>query len=124
QLHHDHQLTIDDVVAFQRQDIRMANRFDAAESLQLLLGAVIVVAGAFEIAEHEFDSFEQTPRSLCFPDFSETTSTQALDESVAGNRFCSTFNPHRHGISLSPGTAVAGTPLDSSLSMRPRSFLR
>ena len=33
QLHDDEQLTVDDVVAFQRQDVGMANGFDAAERL-------------------------------------------------------------------------------------------
>ena len=46
QLHDDDELAVDDVVAFQRQDVGMADRLDAAEGLEFLLGAVaVVVAG-------------------------------------------------------------------------------
>ena len=38
QLHDDEQLAFDDIVPFQREDVRMANRLDAVERLELLLG--------------------------------------------------------------------------------------
>ena len=38
QLHDDDQLAVDDVEAFQRQDVGMADGLDAAEGLEFLLG--------------------------------------------------------------------------------------
>ena len=42
QLHDDDELAVDDVVAFERQDVGVADRLDAAERLEFLLGAASV----------------------------------------------------------------------------------
>ena len=94
QLHDDDELAVDNVVAFQRQDIGVANRFDAAEGFVFLGGAVVVVlvgggdvagpgrdAGAAlggQFAEYELDGLVEAAGGLALPDLAETAAAQAL----------------------------------------------
>src|SRR6185437_11964218 len=101
QLHDNHELAVDDVVAFQREDVRVADGFDAAEGFQFLFGAMTVIAGSAEIAENELDRFEQTAGRFALPDIAEAAAADALNEPVSGNRFGLIFDPDRHE-SISP----------------------
>src|ERR1700677_1306837 len=85
QLHDDDQLTIDDVVAFQRQDIRVMDRLDAAESLEFLFGPVAVVVGCLQVAENEFDGLEQAAGSLGSPDLAEAAAAKPVNQLVTRN---------------------------------------
>ncbi len=96
QLHDDDELAVDDVEAFEREDIGMANRGDAAEGFQFLLGALAAVVAAAEVAEDELDGLVQAARRFRLPDLAETAAAYPLDEPVARNRFGMAFDPHRH----------------------------
>src|SRR5262249_19148068 len=106
QLHDDEELAVDDVVALQGEDVGVAYGLDAAERLQLLLGALPLVAGLLEVAVDELDGLEQPARGLGLPDFTEAAAAQALDEPVAGDGLSVTFDPHRHGSALGSGWGV------------------
>src|SRR4051794_3498156 len=87
----------------------MADRLDALEPLELLLGALALVAGTLEVAEDEFDGLEQAAGGLGLPDFAEAAPTQPLDEPVTGDWFRLTCDPLRHDEVLSR-LAMRGNP--------------
>jgi len=99
QFHDDHELTVDDIKAFQRKNIGMADGEDAAEGFEFLLGTMVGVAGAAEVAENEFDGFMDAAGRLGLPDFAEAAAAQPLDEAVAGDRFGHVLDPNSHGAS-------------------------
>jgi hypothetical protein len=96
QLHDDDEQAVDDVVAFQREDVGVADGLDAREGLELLLGAVAVVAGGAEVAEDELDGLVQAAGGLALPDLAKAAAADPLQEAVAGDRFGVVFDPHRH----------------------------
>src|SRR5262249_45209868 len=79
------------------EDVGVADGLDAAEGLQLLLGALAVVAGGGEVAEDELDGLEEAAGGLALPDLAEAAAAEALDEPVFGDRLGVAFDPARHG---------------------------
>ena len=98
QLHDDDELAVDDVEAFEREDIGMANGLDTAEGFEFLLGALAAVVGAGKVAEDELDGLVQAARRFRFPNFAEAAAAESFDEPVARNRFGMAFDPHRHKV--------------------------
>src|SRR5262249_9214971 len=103
QLHDDDELAVDDVVALEREDERMADGLDSAEGLEFLFGAVAVVAGRFEVAEDELDGLVDAPGRLALPDLAKAAPAQPLDEPVAGYGFGRAFDPDCHRGILADG---------------------
>src|SRR5262249_4775981 len=80
----DDQSSLDDLKAVQREDVRMADRFDAVEGLQLLVQPCRIQGGA---PLNDLDGLEQATGGLGFPDLAEPARTNALDEPIPGDRF-------------------------------------
>src|SRR5437660_8784835 len=75
----------------------MMDRLDAAQGFEFLNGArAVAVVRSLEIAMNELDGFEQSPGGFGFPDFTESTPAEPLDELIARNGFRVRFNPYRH----------------------------
>src|SRR5262249_15198264 len=102
QLHDDHELAVDDVEAFQGQDVGVADRLDAAEGLQLLFGPLALFAEVLEVAVDELDGLEQAAGGFGLPDLAKAAAAQALEEPVAGDGLSQSFDPQRHGRILEP----------------------
>ncbi len=97
QLHHNQQLAVDNVVAFERENIGMTDGLHAAEGFELLFGPLSVRAGGLQVSVDKLDGFEQPAGSFTLPNLPESASAQALDELVTGDRLCSAFEPYWHG---------------------------
>src|SRR5581483_7499824 len=109
QLHDDDELAVDDVVAFEAEDVGVADGLDAAEGLEFLLGALAAVVSAAEVAEDELDGLVQTAGGFGLPDLAEAAAAEALDELVARNRLGVAFDPHGHNnVSTRAGSGCAG----------------
>src|SRR5262249_50089632 len=99
QLHDDEELAIDDVVAFERENVRMADALDAFEGLEFLADAnLIVFFAAVEAAVDDFDGLHDAARGARFPDLAETALAEALQKLVAGDGLCWAF----HGNHVRP----------------------
>ncbi len=73
QLHHDHQPAVDDVVAVQREQVRVADLLDPLERLEFLLGvADEVVVLTAQVAVDDLDGLEDAAGRFGPPDFAET----------------------------------------------------
>ena len=86
QFHHDDELAIDDAKLFQRQDIGMANAFNAFERLGFLLGGAALLIDVVEIAENKLRGFQEPARRLDFPHLPKAAATKTLYEPVALER--------------------------------------
>ena len=86
QLHDDDQLAVDDVEAFQRQDIRVMDRLDAVEAFEFLLGRPLSPA-ARQVAVDELDGLEQAARGFGAPDLAEAADAEGSRRRVAGDGF-------------------------------------
>src|SRR5262249_2617618 len=91
QLGGDDELAVDDVVTFEGEDVGMADLLDAAEGLELLLGAVALIrihagAGA-KLAIDELHRLQHTAGRLGLPDLAEAAAAKPLDQSVPRDRF-------------------------------------
>src|SRR5713226_1780918 len=75
----------------------MADRLDAAQGFELLLGPLSVGAGSLEVAINELDGLEQSAGGFALPYFAKAAAANALDELVTRDRLCSAFEPYRHG---------------------------
>src|SRR5438874_937425 len=60
---------------------------EAAERLELLLGAGAVEVEGVEVAEDELDGLEQAARRLALPRLAEAAAAERFDQAVAGERF-------------------------------------
>src|SRR5207249_3648136 len=77
----DDQPAFDDVVALQRQQVRVADGLDAAEGGQFLFGAL--VGGGVDVGVDDLDGFEQAAGGLALPDFAVAAAAQFGKEAVA-----------------------------------------
>ena len=82
QLGDDHQLTVDDLNAFERQQERVTHVLDAVQRLKFAFGAIFV-----EVAVNELDGLDESARRIGRPDFAVTAGAQAGDQPVASDRF-------------------------------------
>ena len=96
QLHDDNELAIDDVEAFEREDIRVADRLDPVQSLQFLFGGAAFVLGGVQIPEHELHRFKEPTGGFDLPNFAETAATESLDQAVATELLRQ--STHRSGV--------------------------
>ena len=78
----------------------MADRLDAAQALEFLLGPAAILGGRLQIAVDELDGLEQAAGGLGFPDFAEAAAAKPFDQLVAGNGLGSWFNSHAHDDSF------------------------
>lgn len=97
QLHDDHEPAFDDVVAVEREQVRMTDRLHPLECLELLLGVAdeVVVLGP-QVAEDDFDGFEDAAGGFAAPHFAEPAGTETVQKSVSGNGFRLGFDGDGH----------------------------
>jgi hypothetical protein len=86
QLHDDEELTLDDVEAFQRQDVRVTDRLDAAEGLQLLGHGAAVGADGLHVAVDDLDGLVQAARRFTLPDLAEAAASEEFEQAIAWYR--------------------------------------
>lgn len=65
----------------------MADGTDPLQGLQFLLGALIAVATAAQVAKDELDRLVHPAGGFGAPDLTKTAAAQALDQAIARNRF-------------------------------------
>src|SRR5208283_1793923 len=94
--HDDEELAVDDVVAFERENIGMADGLDPAKGLELLFGAHAFIAGGLQVSEDELDRLEEPAGRFDLPDLAEPASAQALAELVSGDGLGLALDPDRH----------------------------
>jgi hypothetical protein len=108
QLADDDQPAVDDLEAVQRQDVRVADRFDAVEGLQLLFQARRVEGGA---ALDDLDGLEHAAGGRGLPDLAEPARADARDEPISGDRFYLAVERELHCVSLPwTGEGSGGLP--------------
>ena len=97
----------DQVVAVDRQQVRVADRLDALEGAEFLKGELR--AGRVhdpQVAVDDLDRLEQPAGRLGLPDFAVPAAAEPFQEPVAGDRFSAGSDPDGHGKrSLRRGTA-------------------
>ena len=91
QFHDDDELIVNNLETFEGKDEGMPNLFDAAQRLELLLGAGIV-----HVAIDDLDRLGQAARGRRFPDFAVAARSQPLDQLVSRDRFGTRLAEQRH----------------------------
>src|SRR5262245_43981964 len=64
----------------------MTNGFDPGQRSVFLLGRLVAVAAAVQIAVNAFDCFEQSAGRFRLPHFAEAAASETFQQSIAGNR--------------------------------------
>src|SRR5262245_13625407 len=61
----------------------MPDRLDPIERFEFLLGRLAVIAGAFEVAVHEFNRLVHSTRRFDLPDLAVPSAAEPFDEAIA-----------------------------------------